>query len=75
MSEHDPTPQPTTASPPAAHRFAAQLRSDEGATTAEYAITTLAACGLAGLLVVLLKGDIINDLLASIITGALGIGS
>ena len=45
---------------------------DTGATTAEYAITTLAACG-SPLLVVVLKSDIKE--LITVISSALGLGS
>jgi hypothetical protein len=48
--------------------------SDEGATTAEYAITTLAACGFGALLVMILKSDTVRDAVQSIITTALGLG-
>lgn len=47
---------------------------DTGATTAEYAITTLAACGFAALLVVVLKGEPIKELVTGVITTALGLG-
>lgn len=48
--------------------------TDEGATTAEYAITTLAACGFGALLVMILKSDTVRDAVQSIITTALGLG-
>ena len=47
---------------------------DTGATTAEYAITTLAACGFAALLVVILKSEPIRDLVTGVIQTALGLG-
>lgn len=50
------------------------LRDDRGATTAEYAITTLAACGFAAILVIVLKSDPIRKLITGIITSALGMG-
>lgn len=49
--------------------------SDTGATTAEYAITTLAACGFAALLVVVLKSEPIKELITGVISSALGLGS
>lgn len=52
----------------------AEWGPDTGATTAEYAITTLAACGFAALLVVILKSDPIRELVSSVITSALGLG-
>lgn len=51
------------------------LADDTGATTAEYAITTLAACGFAALLVIVLKSDPLKEMLTGIITGALGLGA
>ncbi|MGP9695303.1 DUF4244 domain-containing protein [Brachybacterium sp. AOP25-B2-12] len=53
----------------------ASLADDAGATTAEYAITTLAACGFAAVLVVLLKSGEVRALLLGIITSALSLGS
>lgn len=49
--------------------------ADAGATTAEYAITTLAACGFAALLVVILKSEPIKDLVTGVIQTALGLGA
>lgn len=48
---------------------------DTGATTAEYAITTLAACGFAALLVVILKSEPIKELVTGVIETALGLGA
>lgn len=47
---------------------------DAGATTAEYAITTLAACGFAALLVIILKSEPIKELVTGVIETALGLG-
>lgn len=44
---------------------------DRGATTAEYAVVTLAAVGFAGLLILLLRSDGARGLLWDIISGAL----
>lgn len=52
-----------------------RLADETGATTAEYAITTLAACGFAAVLVVLLKSGEVRSLLMGIITSALSMGS
>jgi len=46
---------------------------DAGMATAEYAIATIAAVGFAGLLVTLLKSDVVNSALAKIITTALSV--
>ena len=46
-------------------------RSEEGATTAEYAIVTLAAVGFAGLLLAILKGGEVKEMLMSIVREAL----
>ncbi|GAA4284631.1 hypothetical protein GCM10022261_21620 [Brevibacterium daeguense] len=50
------------------------LQDDTGATTAEYAITTLAACGFAAVLVLVLKSDGIRELVTGVISSALGLG-
>ncbi len=42
--------------------------------TAEYAVATLAACGFAGLLVVILRSDEVRALLFGIIQRALNLG-
>ena len=47
--------------------------SEAGMATAEYAITTLAAVGFAGLLVVILKGNEVKGLLLGIIRQALSL--
>ena len=49
-------------------------KPDRGATTAEYAITTLAACGFAALLVVVLKSEGIQTLITGVISKALNMG-
>lgn len=58
------------------------LGSDTGAATAEYAVVSIAAAGLGGILIKLLQSDwfisILKDLLAKIVTMALsffGIGT
>jgi len=47
---------------------------DLGMATAEYAIATLAACGFAGLLLVLLRSSEVRGLLSGIIRRALSVG-
>ena len=47
------------------------LHDERGASTAEYAVTTLAAVGFAGLLVVLLRGDEVRGLLSELVKRAL----
>src|SRR5699024_2531885 len=71
---------PETETPPAEaiadHEAADEVwRADTGATTPEYAITSLAACGFAALLVVILKSEPIKELVPGVIQTALGIGS
>ncbi len=55
----------------ALRRLARALADESGAATAEYAIATLAAVGLAGLLVVVLRGDDVRGLLVDLIHRAL----
>ncbi|WP_394216780.1 DUF4244 domain-containing protein [Brachybacterium vulturis] len=50
------------------------MRDETGASTAEYAITVLAACGFAAVLVALLASGEVRDLLMAIITSALSKG-
>lgn len=49
-------------------------RSDDGMTTAEYAIGTLAACGFAALLVTILRSGEVQGLLMGVIRHALALG-
>ena len=51
-------------------RFARRLRDDEGLTTAEYAVGTVAVAGLGGLLIKLLTSDAARDLIWGIVTSA-----
>lgn len=44
-------------------------------TTAEYAIGTVAACGFAGLLVVILRSSLVKGMLVGIIRHALSLGT
>ncbi len=48
---------------------------EAGASTAEYAITVLAACGFAAVLVALLASGEVREILLGIITSALSKGS
>lgn len=77
---HTPTTTPPADGPAAAlvptrSAALAVLEDDRGATTAEYAITTLAACGFAALLVVVLKSDPIKEAITGVISTALGLGA
>ena len=48
--------------------------ADEGAATAEYAITIMAAVGFAGLLVVILKSGEVQGILTGLVRSALSVG-
>ncbi|MET7282116.1 DUF4244 domain-containing protein [Kribbella sp. NPDC005582] len=48
-----------------------RTRSERGAATAEYAVTIVAACGLGGILVTLLKSDVMLNALKHLINYAL----
>jgi len=50
------------------------VTADDGMATAEYAIATLAACGFAGLLVVILRSEQVRGLLTGIVERALSVG-
>lgn len=52
----------------------ARRRNDEGAATAEYAITIMAAVGFAGLLVVILKSGEVQSILTGLVRTALSVG-
>jgi Flp pilus assembly pilin Flp len=47
------------------------LREERGASTAEYAVTTMAAVGFAGLLLALLRGDEVRGILTDLVKRAL----
>jgi len=49
------------------------VRRDDGAATAEYAITIMAAVGFAGLLVVILKSPAVQGVLTDLVQRALTI--
>jgi hypothetical protein len=51
-------------------RAVARLSKDDGLTTAEYAVGTIAAAGLGGLLLKLLTSTPVRDLLWNLISGA-----
>lgn len=46
-------------------------RSERGAISAEYGMATVAACGLGGILIALLKSGVMTDLFKSLINYAL----
>ena len=48
-----------------------RLRDDEGAATAEYAITIMAAVGFAGLLVAILRSGEVQSILTDLVHRAL----
>lgn len=54
--------------------WTAKLQDDAGATTAEYAILTLAAVGFAGVLAVVLSSGDVQGLLADLVGEALNRG-
>lgn len=55
-------------------RLSATARRDDGAATAEYAITIMAAVGFAGLLVVILRSGEVQQLLTDLVRNALALG-
>ncbi len=52
-------------------KLRSRLRAEEGAATAEYAIATMAAVGFAGLLVAILRSDVVRGLLTELVRRAL----
>lgn len=49
------------------------VKGDEGMSTAEYAVGTVGAAGIAGLLIQLLSSDEVRDLIWNVIETAFGI--
>jgi len=47
-----------------------RLRDDEGLTTAEYAVGTVAVAGLGGILIKLLTSEAVRDLIWTVVQGA-----
>ncbi len=58
----------------AAVAHASALDPEAGMATAEYAIATLAAAGLAGLLIAILKSETVRGLIEGVISSAFSIG-
>ena len=56
---------------PLIHRIVTRARRDDGAATAEYAITIMAAVGFAGLLVVIMKSGEVQQILTDLVRNAL----
>ena len=52
-------------------RTRTRTRSQRGAATAEYAVSVVAACGFGGILVALLKSDVMLNALKALINYAL----
>ena len=57
------------------HTIREALRGDDGMTTAEYAIGTIAAAALATTLYVLLSSDAVSELLRELVKKALTVAS
>ena len=55
-------------------RLAARARRDDGAATAEYAITIMAAVAFAGLLVVIMRSGEVQQILTDLVRNALSLG-
>jgi len=72
---HPSDDAPPTATPGRIARLRAHLRAhrDRGAATAEYAVTIIAAVGLAGLLVTILASSDVRAMLLKIVKEALTI--
>ncbi|RQP11020.1 MAG: DUF4244 domain-containing protein [Microbacteriaceae bacterium] len=55
-------------------RITTRMRRDDGAATAEYAITIMAAVGFAGLLVVIMRSSEVQQILTDLVRNALAFG-
>jgi Flp pilus assembly pilin Flp len=62
---------PATAPRTPLRTFVRRLHDDEGAATAEYAITTMAAVAFAGLLVAIMRSDEVRGILTDLVRRAL----
>lgn len=60
----------TVASKSRAAALVNRLRDDEGLTTAEYAVGTVAVAGLGGVLIKLLTSEAVRDLIWKVVQGA-----
>lgn len=56
-------------------RMAGRLRRDDGMTTAEYAVGTLAACAFAGVLYKVLTSGTVLNALSRVISSALSVAT
>lgn len=50
--------------------FLARVKKDDGLSTAEYAVGTVAAAGLGGVLIKLLTSDEVRDLIWTVVSSA-----
>ena len=50
--------------------FIARMKKDDGLSTAEYAVGTVAAAGLGGVLIKLLTSDEVRDLIWTVVSSA-----
>lgn len=61
----------TTPAPRLAARLRTVRHNDDGMTTAEYAVGTVAACGFGGILYKVITSDPVTDLLSGLVEKAL----
>ena len=66
-------PGARAATPAQARKYKKRRRSEAGMATAEYAITTLAAVGFAGVLVFIMRSDEVRGFLLTLIRTALAL--
>jgi hypothetical protein len=69
---HTTTPHPTTPHT-TAPRVGGLLADDAGASTAEYAIVTMAAVAFAGVLVVIMRSGEVREILTDLVRRALSV--
>ncbi|MBV7432923.1 DUF4244 domain-containing protein [Dermabacteraceae bacterium TAE3-ERU5] len=69
-----PVPRHPESAPCSLRGLRSRLAADDGATTAEYAIATVAACSFAALLVAIAQSGEMKKLLLGIIRSALALG-
>lgn len=71
MTTHITRVSEARASSGALQRAIRRLADDDGAATAEYAITTMAAVAFAGLLVAIMRSDEVRGILTDLVRRAL----
>ncbi len=71
---HEHTAAPSTGIFRQQSRAGRRLEGEDGMSTAEYAVGTVAACGFGAVLWAVVHSDAVHDMLASVLQHALSLG-